>query len=173
LAAAAALLWDLDGALVPELLIMRGQFARLEHDYETAHSVVRDLVSGDPVDVDPPSALMDGLVATTRARLAVADMGPIDPNSRRLARVIIQRARTAGRNRDTRLLRLLDMSLDAVRMGLPVGSQRSLEEALSGAVIHEELGDWLTGLPPNRGRPAVGFEVLAAIFGDGTTLENT
>ncbi len=168
LAAAIALLWNLGDALVPELLIVRGRLAQLEYDYEAASLVLQDLLSGDPVDVDPPSTLLGGLISTTRARLAAADMGPVDPGSRRLARAIIQIARAAGRSRNARLLRLLDATLDVVRMGLPVGPQRSLEAVLSRAVTCEGLTDWLRWLSPNRGRRAIGFRVVAAIFGDGT-----
>jgi len=168
LSAAIALLWNIGGRPVPELLILRGPRAQLEHDYEIANSVVQDLVSGDLVDTDPPSELVGGLIATARARLAATYMGPIDSSSRRLARSLVQRARVAGRDRDTRLLRLLDATLDAVRVGLPVGSQRSLEGVLSGTTIHDELVDWLASLPPYEGRRIVGLQLMAAIFGDGS-----
>jgi len=167
LLAAIAVRWTWGELSVPELLVIAGTPLRLVRDYAAMDASIRLLTTSPPSHGPPPDELMSFFLTFLRQRLTAADGGSSNQASLVLARRLMRRARTVGKNRDGESLGLLDAVLDRLREGVNIGCERSLEQLLRLGVPHEGLREWVAQQRHSSGRPP-GFEVNAAIFGDGT-----
>ena len=162
-----ALHWILGKATVPELIFLSGTPPRLVYDYAATDAALKFLASAEPSGAMPPETLSDRFREVLRMRLAAANLGPTSQTAKRLARSLVRRAYLAGKRREVRSIAVLDAVLDRLRAGLAVGGERALEELLSARAPYSALALWLDQQPTSRDhRPE--FEIVAALFGDGT-----
>ncbi len=166
--AVVAIRWMRGETRVPELIALEGNGRGVVTDVAGIHRVLRRLLKATISDAVPPQSLVQQLLETVRERLATADLGEMSPTSRRLARNVLKRAYVAGRRREQGLLSALDEVLKRLRQGLTIGAERSLEDVLSAKVSRRSLASWLED-QPRAGSAAPTFEIVAALFGDGTT----
>ncbi|MDJ0766825.1 MAG: hypothetical protein QNJ97_27880, partial [Myxococcota bacterium] len=151
----------------PELITIAGDPPRILYDYVSTERLLTRLVAAVPSPVDPPKALVDSLLAIVKDRLSSTDKGTINKQSRRLTRLVLSKAYSAGLNRNRKRLNLLDSVLEHIRSGLTRGSEESLEDLLCSRTNNQTLQKWLTQQRPKPAQVA-GFRIKAAIFGDGT-----
>lgn len=157
--------WQVRGGVMPELLALEGMPPRIVLSETRLRELVRAMTTAPAAGAEPAAGFHGACLTLVRARLAGAQRGPIDTETRRLVRRIVRRARVAGRDRRPRQLALLDHALDRLGTGLPAGGLR-------------ELTDWLEAgaaarFPPSLHRdggavPPVSVSVAAALFGDGS-----
>lgn len=168
LSAIVAVDWISECTCIPELITLAGDPPTLVYDSAATEGLLTELLSADASTARPPAILLDQLLEIVKARLAGADRGSINRQSKRLNRLVLSKAYTVGLNRDLRALSLLDSVLEQIRVGLTKGGEDTLEDLLSADRIkYGALQEWrheqrngLTTLPS--------VEIRAAIFGDGS-----
>lgn len=170
--AVVAVHWVRGNTRVPELIALQERGKGVVTDFAGIHRVLRQLSKATNSDAVPPQSLVQRLLEILRERLAAGDCGQTNPTSRRLARKVLKRAYVAGKRREQRLLSALDEVLERLRRGLTIGAERSLEEVLSAKVSCRALAAWLDD-QPRAGSAAATFEIVAALFGDGTAPERS
>ncbi len=166
MAAAFAVRWKTDSFDAPELLTFAGSPPALIDDFTVVEEIVESLFTAEPVLTPPHVQLVDAFVATVRKRLASADRGPTNAAIRRLSRLLLSRAVVAGRHRRIEQLRILDAVLDRLKAGVPVGSERNLEDLLHDGGQWKPMATWLKSLPKSLHSTAR-IQLVAALFGDG------
>jgi hypothetical protein len=159
--------WRFDNGSVPELVLLDGSPPEVIHDYAGLETAIRALTSGEHSRLDPPVELVNCFRAVVRSRLASMDRAPINQSVRRLIRWIVKRAYWEGRRRNKELVDLLDTVLNRLRLGVNVGAERNLQKLLELRAPPHSLRGWLDE-QPHCDKTAPGFELAAAIFGDGT-----
>jgi len=166
--AVVAIRWICGESQTPELITVRGNPPYEISDIAAVDDILKHLLTAPDSQAAPPSLLVDHLLRVVRERLASADCGSACQQSRRLARRVLRRAYAAGRRRDNEMLTALDAVLDRVTFGLNVGGERTLDGLLSAKASQQELGKWLEEQPVDiTAYPT--FEIVAALFGDGST----
>jgi hypothetical protein len=168
LCASVAVLWTRGNSQVPELLTIGSHPPREILDITAVDEILASLLVAPDSHADPPRSLIDLLLGIVRDRLANADRGPSDQQSRRLAKRVLRRAYSAGRQRESKTLTALDAVLDRLRQGLNIGGERTLSEVLCGKCSHLAINEWLEKQPEIEAAYPT-FEIVAALFGDGTT----
>ncbi|HXV86199.1 MAG TPA: DEAD/DEAH box helicase, partial [Gemmatimonadales bacterium] len=159
-----ALEWRVPGCPpLPELIVLDGE-PPVQVSREAHLRCAVERLTAAPHSPAPPSAgLRSACLKAVRARLAAAQRGPHDPETRRLMRQVIRRARTAANQRRYGDLARLDQALESLSSGLPTGGLR-------------RLADWLAAgfrgpaLPTSPERNRLGAPVVAlhaALFSDG------
>jgi superfamily II DNA or RNA helicase len=167
-----AVRWVSPNSQAPELITLSGSPPQEIFDIATVDGTLTDLLTAPESQADPPGTLIDQLLLALRERLATADRGANDQQSRRLARRVLRKAYEAGRRRDSKMLAALDAVLSRLRFGLSVGGERTLADVLNGNGSQRELSAWLDE-QPEVGSAYPAFEIVAALFGDGTTTTAT
>lgn len=125
-AALFVLVWQVGTGMVPEILAMSGDPPRVVLEERRMQWLAEGLMRAPVLTADPPEAYMDALRRVVRGRLASAQAGPRDAETRRLVRRVVRHARVAARERSVESLAVLDRWLDALAGGLPVGALRVL-----------------------------------------------
>lgn len=169
LVAAITLHWKLGDSRIPELVVIRGQPPHQEHDYAAIESTLDQLVTADSVMTAPARSLIACLRKIIRERLAALYCGPSDKASCWLARVIVRQAGRAAAVRDLGTISILNTALDRIACGMTVGAQRILRDVLLRDQSYKALKRWADELRDGEPTPEIWPEVVAALFGDGTT----
>jgi superfamily II DNA or RNA helicase len=162
-----AVSWTFDNRTVPELILLGGDPLITVRDYSAIDGAIQTLVSAENSRAEPPVELVRCLLGLVRARFVSMDRGPCNQTVRRLVRRVVKRAYWEGRRRNTQLVDLLDIVLNRLRMGVSIGGERSLQRLLDLITPPHALRDWLQEQPTHE-RTALGFKLIAAIFGDGS-----
>ena len=165
--AAVAIRWFSGKAPVPELITLGGHSLREFSDIAAIEKVLSGLLASPPSQADPPSELIDHLLRIVRERLTIADGSTHDQQSRRFAKRVLRTAYAAGRRRDRNMVAVLDAVLSRLSCGLSVGGERTLAEVLHGDSSDRDLREWLDEQPEVQ-TACPTFEVVAALFGDGS-----
>ncbi len=161
--AAFAVRWSFPDSEITELAVLRGDPPQRITDYPEAWWAMESLRRGDSTEANPPPAMLTSLRQLIRARLSASERGPQNAMLRALARRVLQRARTAGHNRAMGELSVLDVVLDRLTNGVPVGAERELHDALRHADL-KGLRTWIDRHPSRR-RPLATWRLDAALFG--------
>jgi len=162
-----AVSWTFGNRKVPELILFAGDPLKVVSDYSAMDAAIQILVSAENVLAKPPAELIRSFLGVVRARFASMDRGPCNQDTRRLVRLIVKRAYWEGRRRNTKLMDVLDTVLNRLRTGVRIGGERSLQPLLDLQTPRHALCDWLEEQPTHE-RTDPGFELTAAIFGDGS-----
>lgn len=163
-----AVRWISGNCQLPELITIGGNPLGEILDITTVDDILTSLLVAPKSQADPPRAIIDKLLGIVRGRLASADRGACDHQTRRLAKRVMQRAFAAGHCRDRKMLTSLDMVLNRLRLGLSVGGERTLADVLAGKTSHRAISGWLNEQPETQAAYPT-FEIVAALFGDGST----
>ena len=163
-----AVRWICGNSQTPELITIEGDPPREIFDIATVDDILAGLLAAPESQADPPGMVIDQFLRIVRERLAAADSGASDQQSLRLAKRVLRSAYAAGRRRDRKMLAALDAVLNRLRLGLSVGGERTLADVLDGRCSQRELNEWLNEQPESIGACPT-FEIVAALFGDGTT----
>lgn len=146
-AVVAAVRWRWGELEIPELWALRGVPPRPVLEEKVIASLAEGLLEAECHGVAPPSEMLDALYALLKCLAREAGLGPRDRRTRRLARRIMARARSAARRRDRQALVLLDRALHAVKSGLSLGAALELEEALASPRLRPHISALLRRLP--------------------------
>lgn len=136
-----ALAWRRRGSMVRELVGLAPTGEVLDPDRFVRILEQPESPAGE---VAHPAVALGGLI---RRRLMMAGAGPLDPVSRRLARRVLARARTAARHRRLEQLALLDEVLSRIHAGLRIGETRALADLLCGRLPLAAVREWLARVP--------------------------
>ncbi|HWP36489.1 MAG TPA: DEAD/DEAH box helicase [Gemmatimonadales bacterium] len=159
-AALFVLAWQVGTRVVPEVLAMEGDPPEVVLEERRVQQLAQALMCAPVLRGAPPSLYMDTLRRVVRHRLASAQTGPRDAETRRLVRRIVRYARVAARKRSIGTLGALDQWLDALFGGLRVGALRELAAGLD----HRGVPPAAAGAGASGCMPAV--TLAAALFGD-------
>jgi hypothetical protein len=162
--AAFALRWSVGPALVPELIVFRGEPPQRVRDARAAWRTTQAVADMKEDPASPPTESLQALRTLVRDRLGASDRGPRNSETRRLARRVLLRARPGRRRRALGELALLDAVLNRLEQGLSVGAEREL-----GAVLERptqaRLRAWLTQHPAPARLDLVNCSLDASLFG--------
>ena len=168
--AACVLRWTVREREVVQLVVLAGMPPSVVHDERRIRGIVRRLAAARPSDAAPPPGVLDTVMRLVRTRLADHARGPVDEDTRRLARRIVRLAGCAARTRDGTLVDLLDQALDCLAQGLTAGSLHALERLLASRPSRRRLRDWLRRVP-HLPSVATHAQLCAALVGDGTLTD--
>jgi hypothetical protein len=160
-----AVSWLVRGQRIPELVALESPEGEPVRDYCRVEQLVRSLADAREETAEPPPLWLHALRRLIRERLALADRGCCSRESVRLRRRVLARARIAARRRRLAELDALDVALDRLAVGLSVGAERDLADALErrgAAAIREWLDRWARPCAPVV---APECRVEAALFG--------
>lgn len=168
--AACVLRWTVGASQMLQLVVLAGTPPAPVRDECAAAAVVRRLAAAPASAAAPPPDLLESLLRVVRTRLADHARGPVDEDTRRLARHIVRLAGTAARARDAAALNLLDQALDRLVEGITAGPLRTLDRLLAARLSRPGLARWLERVTRRQGAPAEA-QLLAMLIGDGTLTE--
>jgi len=164
-----AVRWNVGGYEVPELIALCGNPPEQSSDFATVELVLSKLLHGHPSPTAPLERLIDCLIDILRERLASVDRGGASQVSKRLSRCVLRLAYDVGKRREHEMLVTLDGVLNRLRQGVRVGGERRLTELLARNPSRGQLNRWLSEQPQDTSNHPT-FEVSAALFGDGSTV---
>src|SRR5262249_44998309 len=127
-AAAFVLQWRSGDRQIPELLVV--EHGEVVEELSRRMSVVERLLGAPPSAGVPALDHLRCLRRAVRRRIGLLAQGMVDPQHRRLARLVVRRAAAASRQRNYDTVAALDSILARITLGVTQGEQRRLEEIL-------------------------------------------
>ena len=165
-AAAFALRWTVNEIApdIPELVVLAGRPAGPVASLQRINEHIAALSTAAPRPAAEPVTWPAHLRQLARRRLSAAGAPVNSDSARALSRTILIIARRAARRRDVGLVSRLDATLDRVRRGLPVGSERALAAILREGADPQALDRWLA-TPPHQPPTVPAVRLTAALIG--------